>query len=530
MSMAPASIQTPDLKRYSRRLFLFILSIILLMSLLFIVASSTLIERGLDGFYNGYVDLEITYLEDSLNESINSVLSTMNNNAKLPMVVNSVMHPEHDHRYLRDFMENLLVHESRVDYFLLDINGSVIQSNAQNNEVNWRQRNWVEKLVDGELTNYVEYFKDKGTLFSLLAVPVYYNNYPEGVLVGVIPSNLDKRFSRLLNNRPLFATIRSNGVAIHEIGTQRNDAVSRKQIDLPIINGTLVLEIYKTEINQILFNLRMSVLVVVALFSLLIVFVFKRLGFKLFIQPQELIEQSMNETIRANQKLSVANDELAQFAYRASHDLKAPLVTTRGLADFICMDLESGDYDEVRSNANKISDNVTRLEKLVTDILDLARADLEVSSLEQIDLRALVDGIKARLEKSYKDSNVSIEVEISEPFELVASRTRITQVLENLISNAIKYYDPEKPQHFVKVSATSLNEKIEIKVCDNGLGIPDEFRQQVFKMFQRFHPNVSYGSGLGMYIIKKHIDSMSADMRFTSSPAGTEFSIALPQN
>ncbi len=522
-------IQVPDLRLYSRRLFGFILSIILLMSVGFALISSFLIKDSLDQFYSSYVDLEATYLEDSLNEVIKSKLSNMKDIASLPLIVNSVMHPEHDHGFLEDFMEDLNIQESRVKYVLLDINGNVIQSNAADFSLDWRGQDWINHLIEGDQPQFVQLLSSDDKTMVLIAVPVNYNRHPEGVLVGLLPSNLEQRFSKLLQDRPLFAVIYSNGTLVEEFGAQRQTESSKVRIDLPLVNGALEVEIYKTEIDQILFNLTATVLVVVGTFSLIFVLVFRRLGQTLFVKPQKMIEESVFQSLETNRKLSAVNDELAQFAYRASHDLKAPLVTTRGLADCILMDIEDGDLDEVKINASKIGEHVDRLEKLVVDILDLARADLEVSSKEAIDLEYLVVDIRKRLEKSCVDNDVSVEVEIDPLFELFASKTRVTQVLENLISNAIKYHDPKKLNHFVKINATCDSDWSEIRVSDNGLGIPEEFSQQVFQMFQRFHPNVSYGSGLGMYIVKKHVDSMQAEMSYNSSTAGTEFIIAIPK-
>lgn len=531
-------IQTLDLSKNSTQLFRFILSIIVLMSLGFVASSSILITGSLDQLYNNNVELEAAYLEDSLNEFLQTKISTMKDSANFPLIVNSVMHPEHNHAFLKDFMEDLYLQESRVDYTLVDINGEMIQSNAVVVKKYWQENEWVSKLVEGGLPHYIELFEEWDRVSILIAVPVIYNGHIEGVLVGVFASDLDYRLYRLLRKRALTATIYSNGLPVHEFGNrpkqgfsfQGFDNISKKRIELPIINGALELEIYKSEINEVLFSLITSVLIVVSVFSLLFIFVFKRLGFKLFIRPQLLIEQSIVATMAVNKKLAAANEELAQFAYRASHDLKAPLVTTRGLADFIQQDIEAGEYDEAKANAGKISNHVARLEKLVIDILDLAKADLEISNKEKINLNELIHDIQERLEISSIDNNVSIELEVSKNFSLFVSRTRISQVLENLISNAIKYADPTKESRFVKVTAANAGGDVEIKVNDNGLGIPAEFHQKIFQMFQRFHPEVSYGSGLGMYIVKKHTDNMQAELSFTSSPAGSEFKIVIPQS
>lgn len=239
----------------------------------------------------------------------------------------------------------------------------------------------------------------------------------------------------------------------------------------------------------------------------------------------EMLSISFAERDTALTQASRKNEELSQFAYRTSHDLKAPLVTVRGLAEVMIEDLNDADYDEVLLNANKIGGYVYKLENLVTDILNLARADLEISDQEKIDIYSVVDEIKERLGQVYIDNDVDVILDIDNGIDIYASKTRITQILENLISNAIKYCDFEKKSRFVHIS-TDCNAGVKnLYVKDNGIGIPESSQSNMFGMFQRFHPNLAQGSGLGMYIVKQHIIKMSAQIDFASSNEGTIFSI-----
>jgi len=234
-----------------------------------------------------------------------------------------------------------------------------------------------------------------------------------------------------------------------------------------------------------------------------------------------MLSLSFEERDRALAVVNMRNEELSQFSYRTSHDLKAPLVTVRGLSNAIIEDVDDGDYDEVKKNAIKIGEFVKKLEDLVTDILNLARADLEVSEKEHVDFNEVVVQIKERLAGTYINSEVKIDVDIDPSVSLYISKTRISQVLENLVSNSIKYRYNNKSAQFVKISIASRDDSIIVTVEDNGIGIPLKFQENVFSMFQRFHPHISYGSGLGMYIVKKHLDSMSAEINLVSSNNGT---------
>ncbi|MDK2594076.1 sensor histidine kinase [Pseudoalteromonas obscura] len=229
-----------------------------------------------------------------------------------------------------------------------------------------------------------------------------------------------------------------------------------------------------------------------------------------------------------NKQLVASNDELSQFSYRTSHDLKAPLITIRGLATAICEDIDDGDYQDVRKNASNIAGHVKKLENLVTDILNLAKAELELSNKEKINISELLGEIEARLQAVYIGNDVEIQAEVDCSVELTAPKARILQVLENLISNAIKYSDKDKPNRYVRITTMKKPHKTILTIEDNGIGIPNEYADKVFGMFQRFHPNIAYGSGLGMYIIKKHIEKMDGVIQFSSSASGTKFIIELP--
>jgi signal transduction histidine kinase len=108
--------------------------------------------------------------------------------------------------------------------------------------------------------------------------------------------------------------------------------------------------------------------------------------------------------------------------------------------------------------------------------------------------------------------------------------TRLRLIVENLISNAIRYADPGKTERFVETSLVDLGKEIELRVRDNGVGIPAECHAQVFGMFRRFHPQRAEGSGLGLALVKKEVLRLGGAIDFESSPAGTMFCVRLPKD
>ncbi|MEM7204322.1 MAG: HAMP domain-containing sensor histidine kinase [Planctomycetota bacterium] len=229
------------------------------------------------------------------------------------------------------------------------------------------------------------------------------------------------------------------------------------------------------------------------------------------------------------EEVRVRTDELTQFAYRTSHDLRAPLITVGGLCRAAREDLDGGDSQELRANLERIESQVGRLDVLVQDILKMARADLMDQELERVDLGQLVREVVEGMRHTFPRHRVRTVVQVDRMLsDLLLPRPRIAQILENLVSNAIKYANIRREESYVTV-AISMPRELEISVRDNGLGIPKEMHGRLFQMFQRFHPQVSdVGSGLGMSIVKKHVDRLGGSIDIESSGEGTEVTIRLP--
>lgn len=223
--------------------------------------------------------------------------------------------------------------------------------------------------------------------------------------------------------------------------------------------------------------------------------------------------------------LTRANEELAQFAYRASHDLKAPLTSTKRLAQFIKEDIKDGEFDSAVNDTDKIISQMIKLEQLVMGILALTEADSGEKEPVEIDFESILMDIKSTTSDLQVDNNCKFLVDINVKKPMKNEKVRIVQILENLVSNAIKYSYPNHEQSFVKINIVERSDNYVVQVEDNGLGIPKSRQGEVFQMFKRFHPNVSFGSGLGMAIVKKHVDYMGGTIDMKSSGTGTVFTI-----
>ena len=227
-------------------------------------------------------------------------------------------------------------------------------------------------------------------------------------------------------------------------------------------------------------------------------------------------------------KMKEKTEELDQFAYRTSHDLKAPLSSLMGLAECIMEDIGNKDYREALKNASKFKFLISNLLHLLDNILALSRADLQDEEYEKFDFKEFISMAKMNFDFITKGHSIEMNFILGHNSDFITQRTRLWQVLENLISNAIKYCDKKKEKRYVSVYTSNDEKNFYIKVKDNGSGIPKNREKEIFGMFKRFHENSGQGSGLGLYMARKYITKLGGKISFESSPKGTTFSLSFP--
>ncbi|OCQ22657.1 hypothetical protein A7985_01450 [Pseudoalteromonas luteoviolacea] len=225
-------------------------------------------------------------------------------------------------------------------------------------------------------------------------------------------------------------------------------------------------------------------------------------------------------------KIEKANEELSQFSYRTSHDLKSPLTASKKLTEYILLDIENGDLEEAKNSVKRVQSQVTKLESLVDDVLSLTKIDLNTENEIEFDLKELIDDIVDKRKTFFEDDccTFSVSVDLDDP-KIRGHKIRYQQIIENLVSNGFKYKDEKKENPYVKLRAVSVGDRLSITVEDNGVGIPDKHHSEIYQMFKRFHPSLASGSGLGLAIVKKHVERMQGSIHFSSSQQGSTFQV-----
>ena len=240
------------------------------------------------------------------------------------------------------------------------------------------------------------------------------------------------------------------------------------------------------------------------------------------------IVRDITERKQAEDALVEANAELEEFAYRTSHDLKSPLVSSIALLDVTETSIKSNNIDNALHSITLIQESLKKLQKLVEDILALTRTKKEIVAPQAVDVLELINTTLEQL--SYMDNFKRINVEKNFDFNgtLITQTARFRHIIQNLISNAIKYQDLEKNKSFLMISTSEEDSKFILKIEDNGIGIPPDKREDMFEMFQRFHPRISFGSGLGLYMVKKSADLLKGEISYLDTGDGSLFTLTLP--
>lgn len=237
-------------------------------------------------------------------------------------------------------------------------------------------------------------------------------------------------------------------------------------------------------------------------------------------EAEKLLE-SQNEALRK------VNAELDRFVYSASHDLKAPLVSVKGLLQMM---REVDDAEDKEKILSMVERSISKMDSFIHDILDFAYNARSESQLKEIDLAAMIDDIFEGLQHGEDEGNVQKYVTLDLDGAVFSDHRRLHIILSNLIFNAIRYGDPKKPVRYVRVSGKGGSGKpLILEIEDNGIGIADEHQVKIFNMFFRA-TNTKPGSGIGLYIVKETVMRLGGNVRLVSKlGAGSTFYLEFPQ-
>lgn len=241
-------------------------------------------------------------------------------------------------------------------------------------------------------------------------------------------------------------------------------------------------------------------------------------------QMQEL--KTKSKLLRKkNKQLKKLNRELDRFLYSTAHDLRSPLTSLLGLINLMR-------HDNTQENLviylDLMEKSVTRSENFITQIVSFSKNKRMDIQSEEVNLDEIIHDVFQSQAFIQGNNRISKDVTIESTCPLYSDRNRITILFNNLISNAIRYFDPAKNNPFIKIDVRINIDMVTINFRDNGVGINEEHIAKIFDMFYRAN-TTSNGSGLGLFIFQETLKRLQGQVTVTSVVGeGTMFLVTLP--
>ncbi len=252
-------------------------------------------------------------------------------------------------------------------------------------------------------------------------------------------------------------------------------------------------------------------------------------SFMVDITERRLAELALQKQAK---ELARSNAELEQYAYEASHDLQEPLRKIQAFGDRLIVKCADSLSEDGRDYLARMQNAASRMQTLIHDLLALSRVATHPRPFGAVDLHAVAFDVVSDLESRIEQ--LGGRVEIGALPAVMADRLQMSQLLQNLIGNALKFHK-QGHRPVVEVHAESAAEEHSTPMCrlivqDNGIGFDAKYQDRIFQVFQRLHGRNEYeGSGIGLAICRKIAERHGGSIRAESAPgAGAKFIVTLP--
>jgi signal transduction histidine kinase len=236
-----------------------------------------------------------------------------------------------------------------------------------------------------------------------------------------------------------------------------------------------------------------------------------------------MTEQLSEREAQLNEKLR----DLEAFCYSVAHDLKAPLRSVAGFGDLLRTEYKDALGEEGRGYIERMQAGSLRMSALIDDLLKFGQLTHQRIELTNVAVKGVCDELLNEIKDEVARANGTIQLEMRD--EVVQGNVfLLKQALTNLIANAVKFVKSGTPP-LIKISAHKDGAWVELKIEDNGIGIPEEFHKKIFGLFHRLHEYRDYpGTGIGLAIVQKSVERMGGRVTLESAAGkGTTFSIRL---
>ncbi len=236
------------------------------------------------------------------------------------------------------------------------------------------------------------------------------------------------------------------------------------------------------------------------------------------VEVKQALARAQREVEARNQRLERSNRDLEQFAYIASHDLSEPLRAVAGMVSLLSRRYKGRLDDDADEFITFAVEGCERMRAMIEDLLKFSRAGRVELHLQEVEIAEVVEAVIGDLWPQIDDAEATVTT--GDLPAVQADATQLSQVFQNLISNAIKFRQPDVPIT-VRVSASSVGHSWRFEIADNGIGIDEAYRERIFRMFQRLHPTETYeGTGIGLAISERIIERHGGAMGVEETPGG----------
>lgn len=241
-----------------------------------------------------------------------------------------------------------------------------------------------------------------------------------------------------------------------------------------------------------------------------------------FIMVKRLLVSKKEIEVK-NEDLVLVNRELDRFVYSASHDLRSPITSLKGLIEITQLE---DDVNQIKDYLDLMHQSLAKQDQFINDIIDYSKNKRKQIVIQPVSLRKLFDEAISQLIHIENANRISFKQEILID-EIHSDALRLKIIIGNLISNAIKYADTSKLEMFINIKTFNADGAYKIEVADNGIGINEEYKDSIFEMY--FGTNKNKGSGLGLYIVKEAVENIKGNITVVSEKTiGSKFIVTIP--
>jgi signal transduction histidine kinase len=234
---------------------------------------------------------------------------------------------------------------------------------------------------------------------------------------------------------------------------------------------------------------------------------------------------SKKETEIKNENLILVNHELDRFVYSASHDLRSPITSLKGLIEIAKME---DDIDQIKDYLNLMYQSLVRQDQFISDIIDYSKNKRKQIITEPVSLLEIFDEEISQLMHIENANRIIFKKDILVN-QIQSDGLRLKIIISNLLSNAIKYADTSKEEMLISIKTYNQDDLTKIEIADNGVGIKNEYKDHIFEMY--FGTNKNKGSGLGLYIVKEAVENIKGNITMVSeNNIGSTFTLTIPNN